>query len=209
VIKSIEKLNTELEYTQKISKINLDISFTDKSLSGLIELRQKSVDLFDTLNDLDTKRAELLSNQERALFSFKKGLSADDLQIFENVGSDLDKAIPELSEKGQKLAGEYKKTVDAVEAINDNIITKRKDQNVIFREIDLAKTDIAREGEKSRVALSADAIEAQFAQLEKDRKARIELAKLKIQDEIDLQKTSCQRRYKRSQYSGKAKTVRC
>jgi hypothetical protein len=188
LVKDIEDLNKTLEFTRQLAKINLEIDLGAGAKADLTALRQESIDLDETFGNLQTKRQTVYDNLGKALDAFHKGLNEADDQLYQSSGADMDAAYGEFSDNGKKLVDEYRKTKDALSKIDDEIDTNTKRHRIVYREIELNKTNTLRDETGKRIDLSADEVRVQFEQLEKDRKARFELNKLIIQDEINKQK---------------------
>lgn len=197
----IAALNTQIEFLQKLSRINIDIGLVgagdiEKLKGDLLELRQTSIQNTDKTGLLQQQYQKLFNSSREAfdlLLSSVGKLDPEMRNLFYST-SDVGNAIAKMEEAGgegkqfenvKKLATGYKNIVQAVEETEAAIGESANNQRIIYRQIELTQRNIAqqeleeaKENAKKRKEIA-----------EQNRKALYEITKARLEDEIKLQKS--------------------
>lgn len=158
--KDVADLADDLKYVQQLGKINIQIDTinspeADKMKGTLMDLRALSIEAgkqIDQLNNDKIPKVQAAANQAYQEFisqlSDKVGIlpnSQSERSVFEQANGVESLFYNKLSEKSKAAYDTYKKLNESLDELNKGAIDKTRERNIIYRQIEFQKLDIAKE----------------------------------------------------------------
>ncbi len=150
--KQIERLTDNLQFLQKLSRININISTTntpqlDKLKGDLTFLRETSIDQLEITDNLEKKEKQLNETRSKAYDLFLNTLTNADRKLLDANGgfAAAEFMSGELSDNAKRTYDGYVKVNEALTQTQNALSQSRDTQRIIYRQIAQEKTDIEKE----------------------------------------------------------------